>query len=87
MRVYLHNFELGATDADAETLTNDLAGVSNVVEHGLVHGSEGLGPLTVHLEGVVGVGLGADLTLGDESNDAAVELLLELLGELGLDPV
>lgn len=52
-----------------------------------MHSSEGLGPLTVHLEHVVGVGLGADLTLGDEDNDAAVELLLELLGELGLDPI
>ena len=52
-----------------------------------MHRSEGLGPLTVHLEHVVGVGLGADLTLGDEDNDATVELLLELLGELGLDPI
>ena len=87
MCFYLHNFELGATDTDAETLADDLAGVDDVVEHGLVDGSEGLGPLTVHLERVVGVGLGTDLTLGDEDNDVPVELLLEVLGELGLDPV
>ena len=46
MCFYLHNFELGATDTDAETLADDLAGVDDVVEHGLVDGSEGLGPLT-----------------------------------------
>ena len=82
----LHNLELGATDADAETLTDNLAGVGDVVDHGLVHGSEGVDPLTVHLDVVVGVALGEDATLGDEDDIAAGELLLELLGELSLHP-
>ena len=86
MWLCLHNLELGATDADAETLTDNHAGVGDVVEHGLVHGSEGVDPLTVHLDVTVRVALGEDAALGDKDNIATSELLLELLGELSLHP-
>ena len=83
----LHNLELRATDADAETLADNLAGEGDVVEHGLVHSSEGVDPLAVHLDVVVGVALGEDAALEDEDNVAVGKLLLELLGECNLDPI
>lgn len=85
--LYLHNFELGATDADAETLTDNCAGEGNVVEHGLVHSSESVDPLAVHLDVAVGVALGENAALKDKDNVAVGKLLLELPGECNLDPV
>ena len=71
--------EPGAVQLDPDPLSDDLGGVDEVVEDGVVHGHQGAGdgPLLLQLVGLAG-GLGQDAALGDEDNVLAGELLLKL---------
>lgn len=77
--------ELGAVLLGAEALADDLDGVDEVGEDGVVDGSEGPRAGALLLEGVAGAGgaLGAreDAARGEEDDVAVRELLLELAGQ------
>lgn len=76
---------LGAVLLDTETLANDLDGVDEVGEDGVVDGSEGARTGTLLLKGVAGaagaLGAGEDTARSDDQDVAVRELLLELTGE------
>lgn len=77
--------DLGAIGLDAGALADDLSGVDNVLEGGVVHGSQGAGPgAHLLLAGAAG-GLGHDAALGDKEDVTVGELLLELTGQTGVD--
>lgn len=80
---------LGAVLLGAEALADDLDGVDEVGEDGVVDGSEGARTGTLLLEGVAGaggaLGAGEDAARSEDQDVAVRELLLELTGEAGHD--
>mmetsp|Transcript_13430 Transcript_13430/g.34249 ORF Transcript_13430/g.34249 Transcript_13430/m.34249 type:complete len:207 (-) Transcript_13430:78-698(-) len=80
--------ELGAVDAHTQALANDLVGVHDVLQDGVVHSCEGAaaGPL-LHLLPVLAAGSAEDAALGNNHDVLAAELLLELAYKTGLDAV
>lgn len=76
---------LAAVLLGAETLADDLDGVDEVDQDGVVDGGEGPGAGALLLLGVAGaggaLGAGEDLALGDDQDVAVGELLLELTGQ------
>jgi len=77
--------DLAAVLARADALADDLDGVDEVGENGVVHGGECAGAGALLLEGgvaaVAALGAGQDAARGDEDDVAVGELLLELAGE------
>ena len=78
--------EPGAVEADAGPLANNLGGVDQIVQEGVVDRDQSAGarPLLLQLVLLPG-GLGQDLTLGNEDNVLAGELLLQLADQPDLD--
>jgi len=79
--------ELVAVLLGAEALADDLDGVDEVGEDGVVDGGEGAAVGALLLLGVAGaagaLGAGEDAARGEEDDVAVGELLLELTGEAG----
>lgn len=77
--------DLGAVLLGAEALADDLDGVDEVGQDGIVDGRESAGARALLLEGVAGAGraLGAreNAASGNEEDVAVRELLLQLAGE------
>jgi hypothetical protein len=77
--------DLGAVLLGAEALADDLNGVDEVGQDGIVDGGESAGARALLLEGVAGAGraLGAreNAASGNEEDVAVRELLLQLAGE------
>ena len=78
---------LAAILLGTDALADDLDGVDQVAEDGVVHGSEsaGTGTLLLLVGARVGgaLGTGQDAALSDEEDVAVGELLLELTGQAG----
>ncbi len=78
---------LGAVLLGAETLADNLDGVDEVGQDGVVHGSEGARAGALLLEGVAraagALGAGEDAARGEDQDMAVRELLLQLAGEAG----
>lgn len=78
---------LGAVLLGAEALADDLDGVDEVGEDGVVDGGQGAAAGALLLLGVAGaggaLGAGQDAARGEDQDVAVRELLLELTGEAG----
>ena len=78
--------ESGAVKTDPGALANDLGGVDQVIEDGVVNSNQGTGHGSLLLK-LVGLScwLGQDPSLGNEDDVLAGELLLQLANQTGLD--
>merc|ERR1719410_762904 len=80
VQVDLH--DLGSVNLVADALSDDLGGVADILQHGVVDSSQSPGPgAALPLDSVVAALLGEDAALSDEDDMLATELLLEVGGK------
>lgn len=79
--------QLRAVQLDAHPLADDLSREDQILQNGIVHGSQGAGSWALLLVGVTttALGLGQDTTLANEHDMFAGEFLLQLTHKTGLD--